>query len=411
MAHALGDHFQSPPKIVHYTEFWYSARIPGSAALDDLSTPENASKRHLRNIRVLSLFFENIFFSRSHLLTNLDQAAKEIIEHTLANRDISALIERGILKTAARPGLDGISDTQRTIDRNRRLEIGIAPNNQATQRIVTTLPVIAADSRTESRATLEIYKEIANTLRRKSNALAKEFEELLALAETPDAPFLHEVFASLLQATAFPEQLKLAIWQKTNSIYLTGGATFSQASIDYHHGEYEGAENVFFRGIDRRTYRPDTLLSYIGYLTSAKDVNALLQAPIEKFLELRSEGNCLNFLWPDFVAEYFDLVREVSDATLLSHQITGGYDSRISEMIIASFEGRLHNYSGDVVSAATHIARGVAQSLDPSLGVGAEVASRGAQTILKSGASALTLRLKRGRTYRFTKLLRSLSEK
>lgn len=324
---------------VYYSAFWYSRflSIPPESLGGQFRIEEQ--RRHLHALRLLAIFFEQIYIPRTHLLTQVTPLQCEICAAVLNSNEAAFLREAEILRVSVSPGLDGDNDNLRILERESQTACVTYPSSKAYLRNLRACPPIVVESARESMGNTISFPDYARLLETASPSLSKIVLEATRRASLKDIPFFHEAFIVSLRNTLNESAFDKA-WRDTNSIYLTSGVPNATGVVAYFDPEIEAPRQRFYpHAIDRALFHPHSLQSFLEVVMTPSCVRALLDKPVDRIMAYLLENAERRNRLALFRSAFFDIVASISKVTA----VIGGAPERFPRLPADQFRLALSN--------------------------------------------------------------------
>ena len=303
--------FKQRPRRTFYTGCFYAGAHTQSISEINRIASGSASKKHLVNLRILSLIFERIYFPRSHLLTFLTPSWAQLVRQIISDKSFARMVAESIIDISVTVAFDVKSDTERIRYRLEKLGI-VDPLQQNTlENIVKKFAVSPAQNANSSVQSQVMYEEmsgIAQEFATTEPTLFKAISEAMKRSEGFGVPFLHEAFlknavsSSLLDHKRWHEvQLNI------NSLYIRNGTSSDKDMIAYYDPNLETQDFVMYRGIDRRLYSANTILTVLSSFCEFSNLQKVLQADEFEFMFRIRNDRDLRENWKYFKIAYFEM--------------------------------------------------------------------------------------------------------
>lgn len=302
------------PQVVYYPGLWYSTE---KLLVLGFSQEKQRNARLLRiqfDLKLLSIFFPQIYIARTHLLTHYSPQYQLLVKELLATETFKYLSETGRIVTSSRPGLDGESDTERIAERISKIN-WLSPPAPETRLNLPKIASITVDSLKESTENIPSFASFRAPLHQRSSAAAEKYDRLLSLCENDDAPFFHEAFIEHLFPTLSEHQDHAeSIWRASNSNYLLSGLPGHDDVIPYFSPDFESDDFRFLgtdEKLDRYLYNPDVLLTFLAIFISGKSLSNFVSIDAHKVWHILEEIEAETGI-QEFRASFFKMIRDLS---------------------------------------------------------------------------------------------------
>ena len=365
--HELPPYFEA----VYYSNFWYSRHYKVSPFDLGGNVVENDIERHKRELRILSIFFEQIYIPRGHLITYSFGGQQDIVDTILDSREFGFLHEQGVIRVSTLPNLDAHQDNERIISRGSETQAVQYPSEQDFLNKIPADKVIMVNSLNESRQNTFTFPAFGEVIRNHNPALAGIYLDILKEAHLRDIPFFHESFIRMLRERLPDNQFEM-IWRATNSIYLTSGAPEHSNIIAYFNDEIEGLSYRFKKyNIDRYLFSFPSLYTFLGIFLGEANVSKLIDHDISETHRLIFASGFKSAV-RSFRAEYQKLVWGLSSYTRIP-PLSLQLDQRaIRSLFELSLDGAFRRGSASAIGVLDDVSK-VAKGLDSGAGVISEL--------------------------------------
>ncbi len=364
---------------VYYPGFWYTRGV--FAKTDSLT--KNAIRVRIAQVmdelRLLALIYDEIYVPRSHFLTSFNYAHRDFISGVINSKEFQWLIDNGLLVSSISPTTDSKGDTDRIFERTKKIKWLYPALSKREMRIISQIEPIKVDSNSEANNSLKGYRKIAKTIEQVRNVSG--LSDMITNSSYKNIEFFHERFLKLLQESLIPQNVKEEFWRATNEIYLTNiGEELGKIIVPYDEVEPRIPRNIYG---DMRLYNANTLRVVMNIIIGLKKYIAWVNQDIHKALGFRLDINSWEWCeWKEFQSAYFKLLL-VFDEVLNNLRRTQNVDlPDVNSAIISEMSRIVDTWGGDIISAFTQVAGGIAQIEDPLMGVATRTSTAGLNGIL-----------------------------
>lgn len=300
---------------VYYTKFWYSRFIIAKSGNFDSILYASSAQMHAVHMRLLSVFFDNIYIPRTHLISHMYSVEQEVVEEALSVEEFKFLSEVGCIRISTFPTLDSVGDNNRILERSSLTDEVVYASDKGFLKQIPETENITIASLNEASKNKEQFPSYARRLEIISKSLSKEVSEAIKRSEIKDVPFFHEKFIRRLKSKLSAEHFE-RVWRDTNSIYVTSADPAQSGLTSYFDPEYE---SIRFRhrpnGIDRYLFNPSCLYTFLGFFLTEEEVGTLLYGPVAKSLKFVTASGHYKAMRSEFRREYGALVSLLSRVT------------------------------------------------------------------------------------------------
>jgi len=364
--------------------------------------------KHLRSLKLLSLFFERIYIPRSHLLTWANDTHQRICIEFLRSEIFECFSKAGILLLSTRPGMSSIDDTVRITDRIHGLGwLSTPEENYALDHKLSITNSWVVDSVEWSMDTGESTGSLIDKWRDiAGDKIGTAVFDAFRRSQTDDTPFLHERFLGLIRESDLPNDVKEDLWAQTNDVYLMIPTETIRGFVSYDPKERPLGSRKLLGStmVDTRFYAPAFLREFLDTVVGGKVIARILTAPSTSFVYCRTN------MWALFRQEYHKLVQSMTEKTrLLELGLISEQDIFLdpSELIYNSLGFDLFPDHSDITTALSSVGTGAASLLDPASALAARFASGSTRGYVRKLVEKLVWSTKHKNIMRYLGWLRS----
>lgn len=298
-------------KVVYYPELGYVYfPVPHRADLVTESWIEYAVNYHRRRLKILSLYFDNIYVPYSHLLGVTNSVHALMIQRLLQHPDIRLMCDNYVLFVG------GWGGTTKIDLRNHQLAFlqRIGWDTQYSS-VIATLPVFddmlmsTREIGNQMQWLADGVQQYAILIGNSDGKTALPVQEMIKSSQFENIPFVHELFWKQLITCPLPEPLKISAAVEINGIYLSASEATTPGLIACQPvlGGLTAASRLnAVSNTPVLLYSPEVFEAFLQCYFSLRQVQLIGHASAIDLLDLR-KGN-----WNAFIEQYHSLIADLA---------------------------------------------------------------------------------------------------